>query len=86
MPVIRVPMKVNTAKRCRHWPFRWQGKGRIPVQRLYPFPFGIGGCLADDGRNSRETVLAVRANAGLADIVIRAGDIIVTVWTSSVHW
>lgn len=30
-------------------------------------------------------MLAVRANAGLTYIVIRAGDVIVAVWTSSIH-
>ena len=62
-----------------------KGKGGFLFRGFLLPLFGIGGCLADDGGNSRETVLAVRANAGLADIVIRAGDIIVAVWTNSVH-
>lgn len=80
-------MKVNTAKKMQTLAVPVARERADSCSEALSFPFlELGGCLADDGRNSRETVLAVRANAGLADIVIRAGDIIVTVWTSSVHW
>lgn len=86
MPVMRVPMKVSSKKDADISRSGGERKGRFLFRSSFLSLFGVRGCLANDGRDSRETVLAVWANAGLADIVIRGGDIIVAVWTGSVHW